>query len=108
MPNPELYAGALDKRVTLLRPIYNDYQDEIVDWEPIANVWAAITPNQGQETNEAGRMVAVTYVPMLIRYRSDIDARWRIALGSRVFEIEALLNALERKAHLQLSCKEVL
>lgn len=106
--NPEINAGPLDKRVTLLAPVYNEFQDEIVDWNPVANVWASMTPNYGQEINEAGRTVAVVQVPVVIRYRRDIDARWRLRLGSRTFEIAAILNVLERNSQLQLTCKEVL
>jgi len=108
MRNPEAEAGTLDKRVTLLKPIYNAYQDEIIDWESVTDVWASMSPNYGQEINEAGRTVAVVQVPVVIRYRSDIDARWRLKLGARVFEVNAILNAQERGAQLQLTCKEVL
>jgi SPP1 family predicted phage head-tail adaptor len=108
MKNPEVYAGDLDRRVTLLSPVYSDYQDEIIDWTPVADVWASMTPNFGQEINEAGRTVAVSQIPVVIRYRADIDARWRLQMGTRFFEIAAILNPLERRAQLQLTCKEVL
>jgi len=106
--NPEVDAGSLDKRVALLRPVYNAYQDEIDSWEPVGSVWAAMAPASGMEANEAGHTVAVTVVPVVIRYRSDIDARWRLSLGARVFEVEALVNVGERGAQLRLTCKEVL
>jgi SPP1 family predicted phage head-tail adaptor len=108
MQNPEVNAGDLDRRVTLLSPVYNTYQDEIVDWSPVAQVWAKMAPNFGQEINEAGRTVAVVQSIVNIRYRSDIDARWRLQMGSRLFEVAAILNPMERRAQLQLNCKEVL
>lgn len=106
--NPEPGAGALDKRVELLRPVYNEWQGEIVDWESVARVWAAMTPTSGGEVTEAGRTVSIVNVPITIRYRKDIDARWRIRLGTRLFDVAALVNIRERGAQLTLNCKEIL
>jgi SPP1 family predicted phage head-tail adaptor len=105
--NPEIEAGQLDKRVTLLKPIYNDFEDEIVDWEPVADVWASIAPNWAQEIDEARRTVAIQQLPIVIRYRSDIDARWRIRDEGRTYEIEGPLDIQRRKAQLQLNCRGV-
>lgn len=105
--NPEIYAGDLDRRVTLLSPVYNPHEDEITEWAPVANVWASIGPNYGQEQTKGGRTVATTLVPIVIRYRADVDARWRILYRAKTYEVEALLDKSMRGAQLQLSCKEV-
>jgi SPP1 family predicted phage head-tail adaptor len=107
--NPEIEAGTLDKRVTLLRPIYStEYQDEIADWEPVAEVWAGITPNFGQEaTHEGARVVATKLLPVIIRYRSDIDARWRIRDSEHEYGIDSILDLGRRRAQLQIACKEI-
>ena len=101
-------AGVLDRRVTLLKPIYNAPEDEVVDWETVAEVWAGVNPKSGQEVDEAGRMVATLAVPIVIRYRTDIDARWRIRDGDAEYEVKAKVDVLRRHVHLQLSCQEVL
>jgi SPP1 family predicted phage head-tail adaptor len=101
-------AGILDRRVTLLKPIYNAPEDEVVNWEEVAEVWAGVDPNSGQEVDEAGRMVATLAVPIVIRYRTDIDARWRIRDGDAEYEVKAKVDVLRRHVHLQLTCQEVL
>ena len=104
---PALDAGKLDKRVTLLSPVYSQYEDEIPTWSPVATVWASINPNWGQELTEAARTVATTLVLVVIRYRTDVDARWRIQDGSRFYEIDSLTDIMRRRVQLQLNCKEI-
>jgi SPP1 family predicted phage head-tail adaptor len=101
-------AGLLDRRVTLLKPVYNAPEDEVVDWEAVAEVWAGVDPGAGQEIDEAGRMVATVAVPIIIRYRTDVDARWRIRDGDAEYEVKSKLDILRRHVRLQLSCQEVL
>lgn len=107
MPVPEIDAGSLARRVTLLRPVYNEFQDEITGWDPVADVWAAVNPNFGQEVSEALRTVATVLVPIVIRYRTDIDARWRIRDREQEYEVKGKLDIARRHVQLQLSCEEV-
>lgn len=106
---PELDAGKLDRRVTLLKPIYLDdtYQDEISGWEAVADVWAAVQPTYGQEMNEGARTVETVTTTIQIRYRTDVDPRWRIRDGDIVFQIKGILDVLRRHVQLQLNCMEV-
>lgn len=105
--NPEILAGILDKRVTLLEPVYNEHQDEITGWRLVTDVWASVTPNFGQEQDEASRTVSVNRLAIVIRYRSDIDARWRLRDGRHTYEIDALFDVQRRGSQLQLHCKEI-
>lgn len=104
---PEIDAGSLDRRVTLLRPTYNQFEDEITGWEAVADVWAAINPNTSQELNTAGRTVATVVVPVVIRYRADIDARWRVQDRDRMYQIRGILDIARRRVQLQLNCEEI-
>lgn len=106
---PELDAGKLDRRVTLLKPIYKDdaYQDEIADWEAVAEVWAAVQPTTGLETNSSGRTIETVTTSIQIRYRTDIDARWRIQDREITFRISGMLDVLRRHVQWQLNCVEV-
>jgi len=109
MPDPEIAAGSLDARVALLAPVYNEpIEDEITSWQTIDHVWAAINPNYAMEQNESGRTIMVVQTPIVIRYRPDIDARWRVQWGSHTYEVEGILNVQTRNAQLQLLCKEIL
>lgn len=100
-------AGDLDKRVTLMRPIYNDIQDEIIDWEPVAEVWALVEPGFSQEINEAGRTVAIGTVTVTMRYRPDIDARWQIVDHEHTYQIRGMSDVARRRVQLQITCEEV-
>jgi SPP1 family predicted phage head-tail adaptor len=100
-------AGELDKLVALLKPVYNEFQDEIVDWEPVARTWAGIVPETAEEPTEAGRAVMVRKAAIIIRHRSDIDARWRIAYRDRMWEILGFVNVGERNVRLEITCMEV-
>jgi len=104
---PEIDAGFLDKRITLLRPIYNQFEDEITDWEAVTDVWAGINPQFGQEMNTAGRTVMTVMVPIVIRYRTDIDARWRVQHQTVTYRIQGILDIAKRHIQLQLNCEEV-
>lgn len=105
--HPGIEAGVLDKRVTLLEPIYNPEQDEIIQWNPVTRVWAGIMPSTGREQNQAGRTVSITLVAIVIRYRTDIDARWRIQDRDRTYQIRSIVDVLRRHVQLQLACEEV-
>lgn len=107
MEHPDIEAGTLDKRVTLLMPVYNDTLDEIVQYDAITTVWASIAPSTARETNQAGRTITVTYIPIVIRYRTDIDARWRVQDRDRVYQIKGIDDVLRRHVQLQLNCEEV-
>src|SRR4029450_1050516 len=104
---PEIDAGFLDKRITLLRPIYNQFEDEITDWEGVTDVLAGINPQFGQEMNTAGRTVMTVMVPIVIRYRTDIDARWRVQHQTVTYRIQGILDIAKRHIQLQLICDEV-
>jgi len=105
--HPSIEAGTLDKRVTLLQPVYNPEQYEITGWNAVTDVWASIGPVFGQEVNQAGRTVATVQVPVVIRYRTDIDARWRIQDREKVYTIKGILDIARRHVQLQLNCEEV-
>jgi SPP1 family predicted phage head-tail adaptor len=108
MPILELEAGTLDKRVTLLRPTYAEFEDEITGYESISDVWANVKVEAGREQSEAGRLVVTAPVTVTIRFRDDVDARCRVADGSHTYRIVGIADPARRKAQLVLSCEEIL
>ena len=107
-PDPRINAGDLDRRVTLLKPIYNDWSDEIVDWQAVITVWASIEPIQSLEMGEALSTIANTDMTIRIRYRDDVDARWRIRHRNFVYQVRGLMNVIARREQLELACRLVL
>jgi len=106
--DPTIAAGDLDRRVSLLRPLYNEFEDEITAWEEAAKVWAGIDPTYAQESNEAGRETINLMVTIVIRYRRDIDARWRIQDREHLYDITGIQDIARRRVRLALLCQEVL
>jgi head-tail adaptor len=100
-------AGKLNRRVDLLSPVYNDSEDEIVDWAVAATVWAEVIPESGTEVDEAGRIVAVGSGLIIIRARPGIDKRWRVRDGSHLWEVLMTSDTLGRGVALRLTVKEV-
>ena len=120
-----IQAGQLDKRLGLWRPDYGDakfddgapydearysdgYQEEIIVWIPAGKCWGAIDQPDAKETEEAARKVAVVDVKIIIRYRADIDHRWRLTHRTDTFEVTGIVNPLNRYERLELNCKQVL
>jgi SPP1 family predicted phage head-tail adaptor len=71
-----------------------------------AFLYANIKPISGTETFRQGKVASDTTHELIIRYRSDIDTKYRICYGTRVFNIKSILNIDERDRFLKLSCKE--
>ena len=100
-------AGDLNKRVTLLQPVYNEWNDEIIDWTRTAEVWAAINPSFAQELNQGATTVEAILVPVVIRYRADINATWRLQDKERLYRIHGILDIQRLHVQLQLNCEEL-
>jgi SPP1 family predicted phage head-tail adaptor len=105
--DPTIGAGDLDGLVTLLAPQYNQYEDEITGWAPVTKIWAAIAPVFSMEVSEASRDVEVVTMTVRIRYRTDIDARWRIQDGAHTYQVNGIQNVAGRNITLLLQCREV-
>jgi SPP1 family predicted phage head-tail adaptor len=105
--DPTLGAGDLDKRVTLMQPLYNLTDDEITGYQAVSDVWAAVDPGFSQEINEGGRTVATKLVEITIRYRTDVDSRWQIVDHEHTYQIRGIADIARRRVQLLLTCEEV-
>lgn len=73
----------------------------------VANVWAGIVPVSGREMVRGGMVPgAETLHEVTIRYRPDVTPRWRLRAGSRVFNVESVIDVDERRSELKLTCVE--
>jgi SPP1 family predicted phage head-tail adaptor len=81
-------------------------QQDPAAWSTFLVVWADIAPTPGisQVTGEA-QASSVTHT-ITIRYRPGVAARMRILYGSRVFEIDSVIDVEERHFWLRLNCIE--
>ena len=101
-------AGELRNRITLQKPVHarSAFNEDVTTYVDVASVWAAIDWGSGRRFLEASQLNSEVQGVIRIRYRSDVQAQWRIAYGSRVFQILSIANIQERGRELQLSCKE--
>jgi len=77
-------------------------------WSDLAETpttWAAVEPIGGREFFDAARVNADITHRIRIRYRTDVTERMRALIGSRVFDIEAVLEMVPRQ-ELHLMCRE--
>jgi SPP1 family predicted phage head-tail adaptor len=95
-----LAAGRLRHRVTLQQPV--ETQDSvtgavIINWQDVADLWAAIEPLSAKEFIAAQAVANQVTSKIIIRYRSDINARMRFfhdATGL-YYNIEGILTDKE-------------
>ena len=62
-------------------------------WEPVAELWGAIRPLTGGEGVEADGLKGRVTHEIWIRRRAGVVPEMRFALGSRLFDIRAALDA---------------
>jgi len=75
-------------------------------WTDAATIWAAIWPTSAKEIIAANATTMVVSHRIRIRYRSVLQAVWRIKFGNRYFAIVSIINQNEANEYLDLMCKE--
>lgn len=109
-----MQSGRLRNRVILQRQTVtqNEFNEEIVTWVDIADLWADIRSGGARERERmisgANQLQAAIDHVIIIRWRSDINAKQRIVFGSRIFDIEAYNDPTGQHRQLRLECREVL
>ncbi|WP_072387561.1 phage head closure protein [Hyphomicrobium sp. CS1BSMeth3] len=75
-------------------------------WATIAHVWCEIRPTGGSESVDADGLSGRNAHEITMRYRSGVTPAMRLAIGSRRFEIVAVLDVDERRRWLKCLCVE--
>ena len=101
-------AGELNKRVELKKPVKTvaSFGDTQVTYTTVDTVWAAVEWGSGRRYNQAATLNSDVQGVIRIRFRTDVKANWRVALGSREIEILSLSNYRERNEELWITCWE--
>lgn len=78
------------------------------NWTTLFTVWAEIAPLRGRELLAAQQVSTEVTGTVKMRYRADytITGRDRVLFGSRVYDILAPVNILERNNELVLYVRE--
>lgn len=74
----------------------------VVSWVLVADVWAAIHPRSGLERVIAGGIEGRVTHEITIRHRAGVAPQRRFRLGTRIFDIKAVIDPEE--AHRFLIC----
>jgi SPP1 family predicted phage head-tail adaptor len=101
-------AGRLRQRVTIQQKSVtrNSYEEEIVTWTDVAEVWAEVAPLVGREYLEARQTQADVSHKVRMRYRSGILEEMRVYFESRALEVVSVINVRELGKELVLMCRE--
>jgi SPP1 family predicted phage head-tail adaptor len=101
--------GLLDRRVTIQSPsiTQNALGEAVTTWTPYATVWASIEPISGREFWAMQQVHSQVTVRIRIRYLAGALPKMRVTSGgSKVYNIEAIINPQDRNGHLELMCSE--
>jgi SPP1 family predicted phage head-tail adaptor len=101
-------SGPLRHRITIEAPVETQGSDGSMTttWETFLTAWASIEPLIGREYFAQQREQAAVSHKIRMRYRPGITHKMRVAWGTRVFEIESVLNVGERNREIVLMCGE--
>ena len=101
-------AGRLRHRVSIQSQgtTLDDYGESTDSWSTDDTVWAAVEPVSGSERDIGEQMVGVVTHRVVMRYVSSLTPNKRILFGSRVLNINSVLNIDERNERLSLFCME--
>lgn len=102
-------AGTLRHVVEVQRP--NEVEDEMGEIVPTFSTdsrrRAAIVPLKQEERVEADKVKGVRTHKVVLRHYPDLTSRWRIKFGSRTFDVDGIINPMERGVSTEAVCVEV-
>lgn len=101
--------ATLRDRVTIQRPIQQTHPETgeaILAWQTIAAGIPARVRTAGTKTEEAERITPKTAAEVRIRWRSGIDAGFRLLIDGRVFDVRGVDDPDRRRRWLDLTATE--
>jgi len=100
----QVHIGAMRHRLALQTPVSTPDGGGGTDkaWSLVAEVWGSIEPASGGEQVAADGLSGAISHEVWIRHRAGVLPEMRFVLGSRAFEIRAVLDEGER--HRVLRC----
>lgn len=101
-------AGELRTRLTLEAPCRTSDGGggATVTWQELAQVWAAVRPQTGDEDFALDRVAGTVSHEIVIRYRADVTPKMRFRQDARVFAILAAFDPDARRHWLRCLAEE--
>jgi SPP1 family predicted phage head-tail adaptor len=102
-----MQAGQLRHQITIQQQSTSLVGGErVTTWTTVVQTWAAISPLSGREYLNAATVNANVSHRIVMRYQSGIGSAMRVQYGTRVFDIQSVLNIDERNREMHLLCLE--
>jgi len=103
-------AGELKDRIELQAPIksQNSFGEWVETFTTQATVWGAIRPLSGTLLFQSLQANSDISGEVEIRYRTDIQATWRLKIGNRILRIVTIINPENRNEKLWIKYSEAL
>ncbi|MEN4918261.1 phage head closure protein [Achromobacter spanius] len=104
-----LKAGKRNRRVEIFRrgEERDLANDPLEVWVKVGAAWASIRYVSGISAIKAGAEQEVKKASIRIPYRPTVAMGMRVAHGTDVYEVEAVLPDEERRKHVDLVCRKL-
>lgn len=100
-------AGRLRHQVDIQQPVeaQNAFGEPEVTWtDVVTGIWAGIEPLRGREFFASRQTNAEIEARIVMRYRDDVKAKYRIKHRDDEYYIDTIINVDNRNRELQLMC----
>lgn len=102
-------SGDLDQKIKLLKAVEINKQGSLSrQYIPIDDVWCKIISERGNETFESARQNARATIKILMRFRDDVDATWRIQWDGLNYEAIYVDKSLRRNGELWVTARTLM
>ncbi len=103
-------SGQLRHRISLQSKVAtrDTYGAETITWKTENTVWGSIEPLNSREFFQAQQMQSDVTHKVKLRYYAGLRPDWRIKFGTRIFDIQSVMNPEERNIEWTLLAKEFL
>lgn len=102
-----LPAGSLRNLVTIQNVSHTSTFENPQTWTDGSQLWASIKYDTSTEKNQQGVVQCFTTATFRTHYRTDITHKNRLKLGSRIFNVSAVVNVDEANEITEITAIEV-
>lgn len=106
-----MQAGRLRERVVIQKEVVSrdSFGAEVNPWQDVATVWASVRPGASGERfiSAADQMQATITHTVRIRQRAGVSPKMRLLWGSRVLNIQSVVDPDGRRREVLLLCEEI-
>jgi SPP1 family predicted phage head-tail adaptor len=102
-------AGGLRHRIVIQEATetQNSFNEAVPVWSTFAERYASLVPQSGREFIAASQIVPELQALITLRWVNGVTPKMRVQMGTRVFDILAVLDLEGRNREMQLACREL-